>query len=222
MRFVFASALLVSAPLWAQVASQANSHYQTPEGRSDVARSLGSAQRDAEQRPEALVEKLHLKPGMTVADVGTGIGYMLPWLSRAVSPGGHVVAEDIFPDFLDKARQNASHERLSDVTFVLGNEKDTKLPDRCCDLVMALDAYHHFNYPGAMLASIARGLKPGGRFVLVDYYRRPDAMPNGGAMNHIRLDRDDVIREVEGFGWRCVWKGEHTPKSQYIAMFEKR
>jgi ubiquinone/menaquinone biosynthesis C-methylase UbiE len=147
---------------------------------------------------------------------------MLPWLSRAVSPGGSVIAEDIFPDFLEKAKSTASREQLSNISFLLGNEKDTRLPAGCCDLVMALDSYHHFDYPGDMLASVAHGLKPGGRFVIVDYYKRPDAMPGGRAMGHIRLDMDDVIKEVEGFGWKCSWKGEHNPKSQYIAVFEKR
>jgi 23S rRNA U2552 (ribose-2'-O)-methylase RlmE/FtsJ len=168
-------------------------------------------------------DKHHLlKPGMTVADLGTGVGYMLPWLSRAVSPGGAVIAEDIFPDFLDKARETARHESLKNVSFLLGTDRDTRLPAACCDLVMALDAYHHFDYPGDMLASVARGLKPGGRFAIIDYYRRPDAMPGGRAMDHIRLDRDDVIREVEGFGWKCTWRGDHNPKSQYIAIFENR
>lgn len=215
-------ALLVSAPLWAQVAAPANSGYKTAEGRSNVARSLSDGKRDAQQRPKELVEALKLKPGMTVADLGTGVGYMLPWLSRAVAPGGAVIAEDIFPDFLEKAKATAAREKLSDVTFVLGSERDTRLPEHCCDVVMALDAYHHFDYPEDMLASIARGLKPGGRFVIVDYYKRPEAMESGRAMQHIRLDMDDVIKEVEGFGWQSVWKGEHNPKSQYIAMFEKR
>ena len=45
-----------------------------------------------------------LEEGMTVADVGTGVGYMLPFLSRAVGPEGKVIAEDIFDDFLQGAR----------------------------------------------------------------------------------------------------------------------
>ncbi|MEO8661644.1 MAG: methyltransferase domain-containing protein [Bryobacteraceae bacterium] len=221
MKFI---ALLValSAPAWAQVAAEANGGYKTPEARANVAKSLANPDRDKQQRPKELIEALKLKPGMTVADLGTGVGYMLPWLAKAVGPDGHVVAEDIFPDFLEQAKQTAAKEKLASVTFVLGTDKDTRLPEKCCDLALTLDAYHHFDYPGAMLASIARGLKPGGRLVIVDYYKRPEAMAGGRALQHIRLDMDDVIKEVEGFGWVCLSKAEFNPKTQYIATFEKR
>jgi predicted methyltransferase len=74
--------------LSAQVATDANQRYQTPEGRKAIAAGLGSAGRDATERPQELVDQMHLKPGMTVADIGTGVGYMLPYLSRAVGPVG--------------------------------------------------------------------------------------------------------------------------------------
>jgi len=90
------------------------------------------------------------------------------------------------------------------------------------DLALTLDVYHHFDYPDQMLANIAKALKPRGRFVIVDFYKRPEAMPSGNAMQHIRLDLDDVIREVEQNGFKLVKTSEHLPKSQYIAIFVKK
>ena len=52
-----------------------------------------------------------LQRGMTVADVGTGVGYMLPFLSRRVGPAGRVIAEDIFDDFLAAAKQRPRRTR---------------------------------------------------------------------------------------------------------------
>ena len=73
---------------FAQVADKANSGYKTPEGREQVARSLIAPDRDAKQKPEELVKAMMIEPGMTVADIGTGAGYMLPFLSRAVGANG--------------------------------------------------------------------------------------------------------------------------------------
>jgi len=48
-----------------------------------------------------------------------------------------------------------------------------------------------------MLAGIHKALKPRGKLVVVEYYKRLEAMPNGRALTHIRLDMPDVIKEIE-------------------------
>jgi hypothetical protein len=41
-------------------------------------------------------------------------------------------------------------------------------------------------------------------------------------VRHIRLDQDDLIKEVEANGFRLVSKHDLVPKSQYIAVFGKK
>src|SRR5688500_5429049 len=55
---------------------------------------LEGPERDRWQQPERIVRALGLRPGDTVADVGAGSGYLLPYLSRAVGPTGTVYAEE--------------------------------------------------------------------------------------------------------------------------------
>src|SRR5215472_5826194 len=98
---------LWSVSAGAQVAGQANQGYKTAESRETVAKSLSTPDRDEKQKPREMVEAMSIKPGMVVADVGTGTGFMLPFLSQAVGSDGRVLSEDIFPDFLDKARNRA-------------------------------------------------------------------------------------------------------------------
>jgi len=205
--------------LWAQVATEANQRYQTPEGRQGIAANLRSVGRDATERPQELVDEMALKPGMTVADIGTGVGYMLPYLSRAVGPVGHVVAEDIFDDFLKAAKQRARHQKLGNVTFVRGTETNPRLPDKSVDVILALDSYHHYDYPEKMLAAFARALRDGGRLVIVEYYKRPNAMPGQDAVKHIRLDEPDLVREIESNGFRKISEREHIKGSQYMVVF---
>jgi ubiquinone/menaquinone biosynthesis C-methylase UbiE len=211
--------LACACGLSAQVATQANSTYQTEQSRKQVAAGLADPARDDKQKPRELVEAMGLQRGMAVADVGTGIGYMLPFLSRAVGRSGRVFAEDIFADFLASARQ--LNQNLNNVTFVKGTETDPNLPEGQLDRVLVLDVYHHFDYPEKMLAAIRKSLKPDGKLVLVEYYKTPEAMPNGRAMTHIRLNKPDVLKELEGNHFRLVSEREHAPGSQYMLILEK-
>ena len=218
---VILAALALAGALSAQVAGQANSGYKTPEQRHSVAATLTAPTRDGTQKPGELVRDMGVRKGMTVADVGTGVGYMLPSLSRAVGPDGRVIAEDIFDDFLGAARQVAENQKLANVSFVKGTETDPNLPEGQVDEALVLDAYHHFDYPEKMLAAIHKGLKSGGRLVVVEYYKRPEAMPNGRAMTHIRLDLLDVIKEIEANHFHLVMEKETIPNSQYMLVLEK-
>lgn len=220
--FALAALILISAvSASAQVAEKANAHYATPEQRSAMARGMSDPSRDQEEKPRDLLASLSISAGMAVADVGTGPGYMLPFLSEAVGPRGRVLAEDIFPDFLDVARRRAETAHLPNVTLVLGTETDPKLPAGSLDLAFLLDVYHHFNYPGPMLAHLRDSLREGGRLVIVDYYRRRDAMPWQDALEHIRIDQPEVIQEVEASGFRLLSKHDHIPNSQYVLIFRK-
>ena len=214
--------LLLAALLPALLAQNANEDYSTPEKRAAQAASLSDAGRPERLKAQAIVESLHLKPGMSVADIGAGAGIMLPFFSKAVGSDGKVYAEEIFDDFLARSKDYARKQGLRNVEFVLGSERDAKLPQSCCDVAVAVHVYHHFNYAADMLASLRSSLKPGGRFVVIDYYRRRGAMgPGDMALQHIRLDYDDVVKEIEANGFKLVEKHEHIPGEQYCATFSR-
>jgi ubiquinone/menaquinone biosynthesis C-methylase UbiE len=214
------TAVALAGAVAAQVANEANSGYKTEQQRQTVAKGLADPSREQTLKPGVLIREIGLEPGMTVADVGTGVGYMLPFLSRRVGPTGHVIAEDIFDDFLSAAQQRVAEQTLTNVAFVKGTETDPNLPEGKVDIVMTLDVYHHFNYPDKMLANISRALSPTGKLVVVEYYKRPTAM-GGKAVTHIRLDMPDVIKELEANHFHLLAEKEHIRNVQYMLILDK-
>jgi ubiquinone/menaquinone biosynthesis C-methylase UbiE len=212
---------VLAGGLAAQVATEANSGYQTAAGRKSLARGLAAPDRDQQLKPRELVVEMGLQPGMTVADVGTGVGYMLPFLSRRAGPGGHVIAEDIFDDFLAAARSTADSQGLKNVAFVKGAETNPLLGDAQLDMALVLDAYHHFNYPEKMLAGLHRALKPDGRLVIVEYYKELFTMPAGRGLTPIPVDMPDLIKEVEANHFHLIMEREHIKNVQYMLILEK-
>ncbi len=217
MKKTFAILLVLNAAAFAQVAGNANSGYRTEEGRARVAGTLAASDRDGRQKPVELVAAMQLKPGQTVVDLGTGVGYMLPYLAKAVGPTGKLIAMDIFPDFLKQARETVAKNNLPNVDFVLGTDQDPKLPANAADAVLVLDAYHHFDYPAKTLAGIASALRANGKLFIVDFYKSGFRDPA-----HIRLDQADVIKEIEANGFVFERKADHQEKVQYIAVFRKK
>lgn len=213
--------LLIQLPALGQVAKDANQRYRSEQGREAVAKGLSAPDRDAKQKPQELIDAMAIRPGTTVADIGTGTGYMLSYLSKAVGADGHVIAEDIFDDFLAKAKETARKAGFNNVTFVKGSETDPNLPEGEVDVILALDSYHHYDYPAKMLAGFHKALRDAGHLVIVEYYRRPEAMPGGGAMQHIRLDEPGVVKEIEANGFHLLSRREQIKGSQYMLTFEK-
>lgn len=216
---------LMVLPLFGQAAAEANKSYQTTEGRQRMVATLTDTHRDARQKPKELIAALGIAAGMRVADVGTGPGYLVPFLCEAVGKTGAVYGEDIFPDFLAAAKERAEQAGCANAQFVLGDAKSPRLEAHSVNLVLVLDAYHHFDYPEAMLTGIRAALRENGRLAIVDYYKRRGAMSNANpdfALTHIRLDDADVVKEIETSGFRLVSNRPFLAGSQYLAIFEKR
>jgi ubiquinone/menaquinone biosynthesis C-methylase UbiE len=205
---------------YSQVAQKANEDYLTPVRREKAAFEMTHWVRPKVEHTSELVASFGLRPGETVADVGTGVGYLLPYLVSVVGAQGTVIGEDIYSDFLATAQEKIDTAGWRNVRTVLGTEDNPKLGVSQLDTALLLDTYHHLNYPARMLQNIRRALKPGGRLVIVEYYR---SRPHPGAMDadlrsHIRLDRDDVAKEVSAQGFHLSKEFDHLPH-EYVLMF---
>lgn len=214
----------------AQVATTANEEYRTHALREKAASEMGSTFRGALERSGALVDSLGLHAGDTVADVGTGVGHLLRYIVRRIGSSGTIFAVDIYSEFLDKVRKLIAARDWRNVHPVLGTVRDPKLPANRLDAAILLDTYHHLDYPNATMQGVRRALKSGARLFIIDYYR---SRPNPAASleevrRHIRLDRDDVVKEVEAQGFNLTKQWDHMSFSwgqtpfMYVLVFEKR
>lgn len=206
------------------VAPGVNERYATEEGRTAAIKVFEGEGREEYQKPGEVIRNLELAAGDVVCEIGAGSGYFTPFLSRAVGPTGKVYAEDPQKEFVDVLKQKVEDQKLSNVTTVVGTYTDTKIADRVCDVAFVLDAYHHFEWPKPMLDAIASDLKDDGRLVIVDFHPRQNPWFDRwglDAQKHFRLDRDGVIKELAGYGWRLT-DSRSFLEHQYFLVFEPR
>lgn len=109
------------------------------------------------------IAKAGLHPGMVVADVGAGTGFMavgLAPLVRAV----HVL--DGSPEMIDVARKNLA--QYKNVEFHTADGLALPLPDASLDAAFANMYLHHCPDPLTAIREMVRILRPGGHLVLTD------------------------------------------------------
>jgi len=112
-----------------------------------------------------LVEAVQPKPHWDAIDIATGPGHTALAFAPKVK---HVIASDITPEMLQVARGLAAKRGLSNVSFAEMPAEKLPFPDASFDLVTCRTAPHHFADVQAFVAEVARVLRPGGVFGLVD------------------------------------------------------
>jgi len=174
-------------------------------------------ERESEEQPEKALDALNLKPGMVVADIGAGVGYMSLRLAKRIGPTGKVYANDLQPEMLNQLRANAAKARLGNIVTVVGDVADPKLPPNTMDLVLLVDVYHEFSEPQKMLRKIRETLKPDGRLVLLEY-RAED--PNVPIRAEHKMTVAQVKTELEAEGFVLQPVIETLPR-QHILILTK-
>jgi SAM-dependent methyltransferase len=160
---------------------------------------LDRAARDQEEEPDRALDLIGITPGIVVADVGAGTGYMTLRLARRVGPIGTVYANDLQPAMLQIIRDKVRGQNLLNVQIVQGAPDDAHLPEGVIDLALLVDVYHELRAPQKMLRSIRRSLKPNGRLVLIEYRKEDPTIPI--ALAH-RMSVAEARTEIEAEGFR--------------------
>jgi len=176
---------------------------------------LEDPKRDEWQKPDEVLKALDLQAGQVVADIGAGSGYFTMRLARAVGDKGRVLALDVDEGMIDHLRQRLAKEQLNNVTTMQVPAHDPLLIDQSVDVVFICDTYHHLEDRAIYMKKVKKGLKPNGRVVIIDFYKR-EGIPVGPPL-HMRFSEDTVQKELHAAGLQVTKKLSVLPY-QYILI----
>jgi len=177
---------------------------------------LERTDREKEEAPSKAVALLDLAPDAVLADIGAGSGYYSFRIARKL-PQGEVVAVDIQPEMLDFLKAESAKQGVKNVRPHLGAIDDVRLPPASIDAALMVDAYHEFDHPVEMLASLRSALKPKGRIYLLEYRAEDDNVP---IKPHHKMTEAQARKEFEAAGFRLVTNKPNLPW-QHLLIFEK-
>ena len=195
-----------------------NAPYRNP-NYEQWRRSFETEGREVYDRRHAIVAAARLRPGMAVADIGAGSGLFTRLFAAEVGNAGRVYAVDIARAFLEGNLRRAREQGHENVIAIESTQQDTRLAAASIDLAFICDAYHHFEQPQAMLASIRRALRAGGTLVVVDFERIPGVSPDW-ILKHVRAGKDEFRAEIEAGGYRFIEEVK-LMRENYLLRFSR-
>jgi SAM-dependent methyltransferase len=142
--------------------------YLLGDSRRETAR-LAAQARLWDPTAHALFDRLRIRPGWRVLEVGPGPGTLHRELRRRLA--GPADAVERSPTFAAGLARAAARDRLGAGTIWCADLLDAPLPRAHYDLVFARWVFLFLPDPEAHLRKLVRALKPGGLIAIEDYFR---------------------------------------------------
>ena len=178
---------------------------------------LEGSERDQWQKPDEVIKNLNLEPGDVIADMGAGTGYFTRRFALAVGPQGKALGLEIEAAMVEHMRQEARRLNLTNYEPRLVKPDGPGLGPQSVDVIFLSNTYHHISNRVEYFRKLSKSLKPNGRIVIVDFYRKPQ--PVGPPLEQ-KVSQETIIKELRQAGYRLTRSLGFLPY-QYFLEFAR-
>jgi ubiquinone/menaquinone biosynthesis C-methylase UbiE len=166
--------------------------------------------RDRHGEAERVLDRLGIRRGMRVADIGAGEGYYTVRLARRLGEAATIYAEDIDGEYLQRLESRLRREGISHVHVIRGKPRDPELPRAAVDVAILAHMYHEIENPYEFLYHLRGSLNAGARVAVVDVDKRTENHGTPPAL---------LRCEMAAVGFRQVDFTGLAPADGYLAVF---
>jgi ubiquinone/menaquinone biosynthesis C-methylase UbiE len=124
--------------------------------------------RDTWMPVKEIFELAGVKTGHKAADIGCNEGYLTVRLAKTVGEDGHIYAVDVKEYLLTRLEDHLAERELDNVSVILGDYDNPKLPVNELDIVIIMDSYHEMKDYKKIMKHVYTSLKPGGKLVIME------------------------------------------------------
>jgi len=138
--------------------------------------------------------------GQTLLDLGSGPGSMSLDLAKLVGPEGHLIALDSSERFIERLKARAAREGYGNITARVADVHQPELKGESLDGAIARWVLMFCADPGGVVKQVARALKPGGVFAVMEYFqfRSMTLWPRGDAFERVYRAVHELIQRHGG------------------------
>jgi demethylmenaquinone methyltransferase/2-methoxy-6-polyprenyl-1,4-benzoquinol methylase len=177
---------------------------------------------------DAMVEWLNPRPGWMVLDVagGTGdIAFRIADLARARGGEAHITVCDINADMVREGLRRADAKGERSIEWITGDGEALPIPDASMDAYTIAFGIRNFTHIDKALTEARRVLKPGGRFLCLEFSRVEapllDGMYDAYSMNVLPRLGQMVAGDAEAYRYLAESIRRFPPQAKFARMIEK-
>jgi len=126
------------------------------------------------QKPELIAERMQLKPGMTVVEIGPGKGSYTKAIAKKIQPNGKVFAIDIQESIINRLKKKIKKENIQNIIPKIEDAYNLSFEDESVDRIFAITCLPEIPDPIRALREFKRILKPDGIISLSELFLDPD------------------------------------------------
>ncbi len=126
------------------------------------------------QDPEKIAERMGVKPGDIVVEIGPGKGSYTKAVAKRILPDGKVYAIDIQQPILDRLEKRMKEEEITNIIPKLDDAYKLSFDNDSIDVIFAITCLPEIPQPVDVLKEFKRILKPEGVISLCELFIDPD------------------------------------------------
>lgn len=147
-----------------------------------------------------VLDRVGLRPGETVLELGPGPGAFTIEAARRLKPGGRLIAVDMQPEMIERVKERARRAGATNLETYVANAYTLPLVDASVDRAFLVTVLPEIPDPVRGLNEIYRVLKPGGLLSITEEYLDPD-YPRRATTIKWAMAAGFALAEIYGSWW---------------------
>ncbi len=180
----------------------------------DLVKRFESEERNTYQKPDSVLAFLGDITGQTIMDIGAGTGYFSFRLAEA---GAKVIAADVDDRFQQYIADKKAELGVTDEQVELRKipYDVPSLAEEEADMVLIVNTYHHIEDRSSYFKKVKAGLKPDGRLVVIDFFKKDAGV---GPPVEMKMSAEKVTEELKAAGFTSFENNDTLLEHQYILI----
>lgn len=168
----------------------------------------------AKAKADEVIDKLNIKTGQNIADIGSGGGFFASKFSDKIGNSGKIFCIDINKEFLDFI----DNQNIAQVQTVFYDGENINLSDQSLDLIFMRNVTHHIENRENFFVKLKTKLKPNGKIAIIDY-KKGFFLSFYSLFGHY-IDKQILVEEMEKSGF-VVDKSFDFIANQHFIIFKQ-